>query len=133
MPSMPALNRISPRRPGLLLLAAAALAGCGSMPARDDLNGPPGATYQSSKSPTAYAQCLTPRWQATRVVGGVATVETVPAAGGGLRMTLKIAGGVGRVLEVVPQAGGSTIRYWNRSTDWGSGVPDSVQAILDCR
>ena len=48
-------------------------------------------------------------------------------------MTLKIAGGVGRVLEVVPQGSGSSIRYWNRSNDFGSGVPDSVQAILDCR
>ncbi len=109
------------------------LAGCVTMPTRDDLAGPPGATYQSSKAPGAYAQCLTPRWQATRVVGGAATVETVPGAGGSLRMTLKIAGGVGRVLEIAPQGSGSTIRYWNRSTDWGSGVPDSVQAILDCR
>jgi hypothetical protein len=67
------------------------------------------------------------------VAGGAATVETVPGAGGSLRMTLKIAGGVGRVLEVVPQGSGSSIRYWNRSNDFGSGVPDSVQAILDCR
>lgn len=133
MPDLSSLNAPSLRRLGLALIAAATLAGCGSMPARDELTGPPGATYSSGKSPAAYAQCLTPRWQATRVVGGVATVETVPAAGGSLKMTLKIAGGVGRVLEVVPQGSGSTIRYWNRSTDWGSGVPDSVQAILDCR
>lgn len=133
MPLLPALARRSPLRFGLVLTAAAALAGCGSLPKQDDLAGPPGATHQSSKSPAAYAQCLTPRWQATRVVGGVATVESVPGAGGSLRMTLKIAGGVGRVLEIVPQGSGSSVRYWNRSNDFGSGVPDSVQAILDCR
>lgn len=117
----------------LLAAAALALAGCGSLPGRDDLAGPPGATYQSSKSPAAYAQCLTPRWQATTVVGGNATVESVPAAGGGLRMTLKISGAPGRVIEVAAQGSGSTIRYWNRSSDFGTGKPASAQAIEDCR
>jgi hypothetical protein len=87
MPLLPALARRSPLRFGLVLTAAAALAGCGGLPKQDDLAGPPGATHQSSKSPAAYAQCLTPRWQATRVAGGAATVETVPGAGGSLRMT----------------------------------------------
>jgi hypothetical protein len=123
------------RRLGLATAAAATfvLAGCGSMPGRDDLAGPPGATYQSSKAPAAYAQCLTPRWQAITVVGGSPTVETVPGAGGSLRMTLKISGAVGRVLEVAPQGTGSTIRYWNRSSDFGTGKPSAVQAIEDCR
>lgn len=126
-------------RPIFLSLPAAAalvLSGCGSLGGRDDLSGPPGATYSSSKSPAAYAQCLTPRWKDTTVVGGEATVETVPAAGGGLRMTLKISGSPGRVIEVLPQGGGSTIRYWNRSHDFGGGgaaKPKSVVAIEDCR
>lgn len=113
--------------------AALLLSGCISVPKRDDLNGPPRTTYQSNKLPMAYAQCLTPRWQATRVVGGSAQVETVPGAGGSIRMTLRIGGLVGRVVEVVPQGSGSAIRYWNNSNDWGSGTPSEVEAIEGCR
>lgn len=122
------------RAPQLVLAATVlALSGCGSMPGRDDLAGPPGATYQSSKSPSAYAQCLSPRWLATKVVGGVATVDSVPGAGGVIRMTLNVSGAPGRVVEIAPQGGGSTIRYWNRSHDFGTGKPSSVEAIEACR
>jgi hypothetical protein len=132
MPLSPALFLAPALRLGVVATAAV-LAGCGNLPGRDDLAGPPGATYQSSKSPAAYAQCLTPKWQATTVVGGSAAVESVPGAGGSLRMTLKVAGGVSRVIEVAPQGSGSTIRYWNRSNDFGTGTPSSVKAIEDCR
>lgn len=126
--------RTALHRPLMLSIAAPlALSACGNLPGRDDLNGPPGATYTSSKAPMAYVQCLTPRWQATTVVGGNATVETVPGAGGVIRMTLKISGSPGRVIDIVPQGSGSTIRYWNRSNDFGTGTPASVKAIEDCR
>ena len=121
-----------PRNLGLAAVALL-LSACGNLPGRDDLAGPPGATYASGKAPAAYAQCLTPKWQATTVVGGSPTVETVPGAGGSLRMTLKVAGAVSRVIEVAPQGAGSTIRYWNRSNDFGTGTPASVKAIEDCR
>lgn len=131
MPLSPALFLAPALRLGVVATAAV-LAGCGNLPGRDDLAGPPGATYQSSKSPAAYAQCLTPRWQSTTVVGGNATVESVPGAGGVIRMTLKISGTPGRVIDIVPQGSGSTIRYWNRSTDLGTGTPASAKAIQDC-
>ncbi len=133
MPLSPTLYLAPALRLGAVATTLALLSACGNLPGRDDLAGPPGATYQSNKAPAAYAQCLTPRWQATTVVGGSASVETVPGAGGSLRMTLKVAGGVSRVVEVAPQGSGSTIRYWNRSNDFGTGVPTSVKAIEECR
>jgi hypothetical protein len=111
------------------------LAACSSLGTRDDLKGPPGATFHSRKAPAAYAQCLTPLWRDTTVVGGQATVETVAGAAGGLRMTLKIAGAPARVLDVVPKAGGSEVRYWNLSLDFGGGgatKAKSAQAIEGC-
>jgi hypothetical protein len=76
-------------------------------------------------------QCVMTRWRAISVLGGVATVDVAPAAGGSQRMTLKIDGAVGRVLEISPSGGGSSIRYWNRGTDLGSGKPPAVLAIED--
>ncbi|KPF43578.1 hypothetical protein D621_19370 [beta proteobacterium AAP51] len=107
------------------------LAGCSSLGGPNDLAGPPGATYPTSKSPMAYAQCLRPLWQATRVVGGKATVDTVPGPNGSLRMTLNIAGAPGRVLEILPQGSGATVRYWNRSNDWGGGGATKPKAVVD--
>ena len=112
---------------------ACLLAACGAMPGRNDLSGPPGAIYQSGKAPAAFAQCLLPRWQAERVAGGKAAVESAPAPGDAVRMTLKINGTPGRVVEIAPQGTGSTVRYWNRSTDFGSGKPAAVEAIEGCR
>jgi hypothetical protein len=123
-------------KPKITLLAlAATVAGCSTLGPRDSLTGPPGTVFQSSKSPAAYAQCLTPKWRDTTVVGGNATVETVSGAGGVLRMTLKISGSPGRVVDVVPKAGGTELRYWNLSIDLGGGGATkarSAQAIEDC-
>lgn len=118
-----------------LLAVGLGLAACTSLGSRDELNGPPGATFHSRKAPAAYAQCLTPLWRDTALVGGQATVETVPGAAGGLRMTLKIAGAPARVLDVMPRAGGSEVRYWNLSFDFGGGGATkarSAQAIEGC-
>ena len=124
---------LAPARKLLLAAAALALVGCGNLPGRDDPAGPPGAIYQSSQSPTDYAQCLTQRWLATKVVGGSATVDSGPGAGGSTRLTLVISGAPGRVVEIAAQGSGSSIRYWNRSRDFGTGKPASVQAIEGCR
>ena len=101
--------------------------------AEDEPAGRPGAIYQRSKSPTDYAQCLTQRWLATKVIGGSATVDSGPGAGGSNRLTLVISGTPGRVVEIAAQGSGSSIRYWNRSRDFGTGKPASVQAIEGCR
>ena len=125
------------RRPRILagaglVMALVLSAGCGSVPPRDKLDGPPGKTYQSARTPAAYAQCVTPRWRAITVVSGAPVVETVPGANGSLRMTLKVDGAISRVLEVLPEGRGATVRYWNNSIDLGSGTPTSVKAIEEC-
>jgi hypothetical protein len=130
---VPRVTILPSLRAGLLLCSALTLAACGALPARDELSGPPRTTYQSGKAPAAYIQCLTPLWQAETVVGGKATVTSAPAPGGGTRLTLNVSGSPARVVDVVAQGSGSTIRYWNRSHDFGGGKPQAVEAIENCR
>jgi hypothetical protein len=116
----------------IALCALAVLSGCGGLPTRDSLDKPPSSKFTSARSPAAVAACIAPLWRKTTVIGGVAAVETVPGAGGSVRLTLKIAGGVDRVVQIDASGGGSTTGLWNLGLSFGD-KPSQVLAVENCQ